>query len=182
VETGKELGRLQAHEEWVEGLAFRPDGHTLVSTDSAGPVYLWDVQKGKQIRQLLGHDGGATAVAYAGDGERFATTGADRVIRIFEAATGKTLHVTEGISAASLALNKNGSLLAAGDYDGRIHLWEPGSDRSLGRLEGHRSVGRRGAVVLGVAFAPGGRTLASAGSDGTIRLWDVYEKKELAKL
>src|SRR5262249_16433505 len=130
----------------------------------------------------LGHDGGATAVALAGDGERFATTGADHAVRIYEAATGKTLHVVDGISAASLALDKNGSLLAVGDYDGRIHLWKPASDRSPGRLEGQRLVGGRGAVVLGIAFAPGGRTLASAGADGTIRLWDVFEKKELAKL
>jgi WD40 repeat protein len=57
-------------------------------------------------------------------------------------------------------------LLASGDDDGRLWLWEPETGQRLATLEGHT------AGVHAVAFSGGGRVLASASGDGTIKIWE----------
>ena len=47
---------------------------------------------------------------------------------------------------------------------------------------GFRSAADTSWWVLGLAFAPDGKTLASAESDGTIRLWNVRTRKVALEL
>ena len=56
------------------------------------------------------------------------------------------------------------------------HLWGLCHARHLATLRGHRQ------YILGMAFAPDGKTLASSSEDGTIRLWDVPSRQERAVL
>jgi len=70
----------------------------------------------------------------------------------------------------SLAFHPNGSILASGDQDGVIFLWEAATGQSLGSpLSGHQG------QVSSLAFSPDGAILASGGFDDTIILWDVDE-------
>ncbi len=77
-----------------------------------------------------------------------------------------------------IALNPNGSLVAAGAQDGTVRLWEvprskeaqrQGDDWATRKLSGHTD------AVISVAFDPTGSTLFSASRDGTIRLWNVAD-------
>jgi WD40 repeat protein len=67
----------------------------------------------------------------------------------------------------SLALSPDGKVLATGDQDGQIHLWQMADGKNLLTFKGHKS------LVWTVAFSPDGQTLASGGHDGLIRLWDT---------
>lgn len=67
----------------------------------------------------------------------------------------------------SLALSPDGKLLATGDIDGQIHLWQMADGKNLLTFKGHEG------VVWTVAFSPDGQTLASGGHDGLIKLWDT---------
>ncbi|WP_414752278.1 NB-ARC domain-containing protein [Anabaena sp. CCY 9910] len=67
----------------------------------------------------------------------------------------------------SLALSPDRKLLATGDQDGQIHLWQMANRKNLLTFKGHEC------VVWTVAFSPDGQTLASGGHDGLIKLWDV---------
>ncbi len=67
----------------------------------------------------------------------------------------------------SLALSPDGKLLATGDQDGQIHLWQVADRKNLLIFKGHKG------VVWTVAFSPDGQTLASGGDDGLIKLWNV---------
>ncbi len=62
------------------------------------------------------------------------------------------------------------SVVASGDLDGQILLWDVGRRRRLGApLEGHTD------AVLSLAWSPGGRRLVSTGRDRRMLLWDLAE-------
>ena len=75
-----------------------------------------------------------------------------------------------------LAVSPDGSLLAAGDQDGNISLWEVESGEKLHTLSGHAG------LVLRVAFSQDGSRLASAGFDRLAKIWDVNRGSELFSL
>jgi polar amino acid transport system permease protein len=66
-----------------------------------------------------------------------------------------------------LTASPSNGLVAAGDKDGNIGVWEPQADWAKRTFSGHTG------AVVGVAFTPDGSTLISASQDGTIRWWDV---------
>ncbi|MCC3407748.1 MAG: NACHT domain-containing protein [Microcoleus sp. PH2017_10_PVI_O_A] len=70
-------------------------------------------------------------------------------------------------SVRSVIFSPDGKLLATGDSDGIVRLWEASSCREILTCKGHTN------VVESVAFSPDGKILASASYDKTIELWDV---------
>src|SRR5207302_5362242 len=85
---------------------------------------------------------------------------------------------TRGIN--SVAYAPDGKLLASGDEDGRVKLWEPSTGQELASLCGPRG------GVNAVAFSPDGVILASAGGElnrpGAVTLWSVASGQELVTL
>lgn len=74
---------------------------------------------------------------------------------------------TFGIVFAGVAFSPDGKLLATGDAEGGLRLWQVATGQPLLKYKGH--VG----WVWSVTFSADGQTLASCSSDKTIRLWDV---------
>ncbi len=70
-------------------------------------------------------------------------------------------------SGLSIAFSPDGKLLAMGDTNGEIHLWQMPEVRLL------RTGKEYGSIVLSAAFSPDGKTFATGGSNGTICCWDV---------
>jgi WD40 repeat protein/transcriptional regulator with XRE-family HTH domain len=67
----------------------------------------------------------------------------------------------------SLAFTPDGEILATGDVDGNICLWNVADGKQLSILQGHRT------WIWSVGFSPDGRILASCSEDSTICLWDL---------
>ncbi|MCC3584509.1 NACHT domain-containing protein [Microcoleus sp. PH2017_30_WIL_O_A] len=70
-------------------------------------------------------------------------------------------------SVRSVIFSPDGKLLATGDTDGIVRLWEASSCREILTCKGHSN------VVESVAFSSDGKILASGSYDKTIKLWDV---------
>ncbi|WP_341732678.1 NACHT domain-containing protein [Microcoleus sp. EPA2] len=70
-------------------------------------------------------------------------------------------------SVRSVTFSPDGKLLATGDSDGVVRLWEASSGREILTCKGHTN------VVESVAFSPDGEILASGSYENTIKLWDV---------
>ncbi|MBN3950383.1 MAG: NACHT domain-containing protein [Nostoc sp. NMS7] len=67
----------------------------------------------------------------------------------------------------SVAFSPDGKLLATGDSDGEVRLWQVKDGKQLFTLKGHTS------WVWSVVWSPDGQTLASGSEDHTVRLWDI---------
>ncbi|QLE39811.1 NACHT domain-containing protein [Nostoc sp. C052] len=83
---------------------------------------------------------------------------------------------TFGMVFAGIAFSPDGTLLATGDAEGGLRLWQVATGQLVINFAGHLG------WVWSLAFSPDGQLLASCSSDKTIRLWDVNTGKCLRTL
>ena len=82
--------------------------------------------------------------------------------------------INEG-TVIALAFSPDGRLLATGDDDGIVRIWDAGSGRPIaGPL-------RHAAGVPALAFSPDGRRLLTGCGDGTARIWDAASGEPIGK-
>ena len=77
--------------QFVECVAFAPDGKTLAMASAGATVQLWDVATGKLRATLRGHSSAVLAVAFAPDGRTLASGGADQTVRLWNVETRREL-------------------------------------------------------------------------------------------
>jgi serine/threonine protein kinase/WD40 repeat protein len=169
----------------VTGLAFLPDGRHLVSAnDGDQPPRLWSLAPELKMAALGSQGGTGFYLASSLDGLALAACSvfSNRVLlyRGNEAGTyaPQELPQQSGPGAPrifALAISADGKTVATGNPDGSVRLCQVGSPKpqSWRVLTGHT------APVIGLAFAPDGKTLAST-DDRFVRRWDVTAGKELA--
>ncbi len=84
---------------------------------------------------------------------------------------GWSLQTTDG--ASSLALRRDGKLLAVGDRAGTVTLFDTDGPRMLARIK--PASGEVESLLLAIAFSPDGRDLAVGSQPGTISIWSVAQ-------
>ncbi|MDQ0834267.1 WD40 repeat protein [Streptomyces achromogenes] len=168
------------------------DGEPLVVTaGDDGTARLWSLRTGEP-RQEFEHSPSrvASAAVLPAFGTLLVVTGTDDgQIRFFNGRTGRLAGrtwrgfidrtATTGF-VVCIAVIEHGRrrLIATGNDDGMVRLWDLDSGHFSGALSAHRGWVR--SVATGVV---GGRTvLASAGYDETCRLWDVETRSLVATL
>jgi WD40 repeat protein len=179
--TGKSLGRPIAYPKVAglssdfKGLAFSPDGQTLLVGDSNGAARRWDVTGGKEVgAPLAQRDQQIWAVAWSPDGRVFAV-GTWQFVRLWDAAAGKPIgkDLAHPRPVLDLAFSADGKSLLTAGYDGVARLWDLASGREAARFE--TGDGRLSCA----AFRPDGRTVLTGSLTGRVRLWDIATRKPL---
>ncbi|GAA2277769.1 hypothetical protein GCM10010145_58480 [Streptomyces ruber] len=153
-------------------VALSPDGHTMATDVSKGPVRLWDVTTRKALTALPG-TGDVWSVTFGPDGT-LATADQKGPVRLWDVTTRKkltTLPDTDDVW--SVTFGPDGTL-ATIDLKGPVRLWDVTTRKKLTTLPDTDD-------VWSVTFGPDG-TLATIDQEGPVRLWDVTTRKKLTTL
>jgi WD40 repeat protein len=183
VEREPQESAVLPHSDSVVGLAFTPDGSTLVTSDNES-IRLWDVASRRETATLKNGKSGAKPVAVSADGKLVAAGNWDATVRLWDRATGAEVATLTGHAGPVLtvAFSPDGSLLASGSRGAQwggaaeVKLWNLGGRTEVGSLPGVADpVGR-------LAFSPDGKTVAVGDVRGNLFLWDVASKKVTSPL
>ena len=159
--------RLRGHQDFVNDLAFSPDGSRLVSTSYDQTAIVWELPSGNKLHVLSEHSDHVLAAAYSPDGTTIATGSKDTTIRLWRAKTGEPLGQVEKkhlLGILDLAFSADGRLLVSGSKDKTVRVWDVSTRKQNAVLSGHANVVN--------AVAVHGDYLATGADDG-FRLWDL---------
>ncbi|HEY9671463.1 MAG TPA: TIR domain-containing protein, partial [Waterburya sp.] len=168
-EDARERNILQGHENWVNSVAFSPDGNKIVSGGGDGTIRLWNTSGNSIGHPFKGHEERVRSVAFSPDGNKIVSGGGDGTIRLWDTSgnpIGQPFTGHQGY-VSSVAFSPDGKTIVSGGGDKTIRLWN-----TSGNPIGHPFKGHQGSV-RSVAFSPDGNKIVSGGGDGTIRLWDT---------
>jgi WD40 repeat protein len=172
------LGTLRFRQRaTIVGVAYAPDGQTVVTGGRDGSLRAWDDATGRE-RWRLPRDGGDRLpvgesegrgflpLAYSPDGQRLATPGPDNSVVLRDPATGREVLTLRGHDKAlvALAFGPDGTVLLSMDMGRAVRAWDPATGKGSLKVAGRKS--------RVVAFAAVGETIATGGEEG-VSLWDA---------
>lgn len=176
---------------YVHSVAWNPDGSQIASA-VGGTVDVWNSTTGERFWRWAGRFLIVNDLSWSPSG-RIALTDLSDHAYLLDAESGAILKTFIGRSTVDtdyisrflvIGLSPDGSLVATGNAEGEIHLWNTStpdnefttdSARLFGNAENHHS--RR---VEFIQWSPTGQYIASGGGDGTLRVWDVQSREQVA--
>jgi WD40 repeat protein len=185
--SGKVLS-LKGHKGFPCGVAFTPDGKTVIGGDDYGGIHFWDTATGtlqkkhftvEVRREARGGERiyqNVSNLVCSPDGKTLAASASGLEIRLWDLTSGKetarwpTDRYWNPWLGVSLAFSPDSRLLAstASKTDNLILLW----DVRAGKLRSQFK--NTGSPINEVAFSPdGGLLAAGCEKDGTVQLWEV---------
>jgi WD40 repeat protein len=152
-------------------VTFDEAGDVVVATTDDGPVTVVDAASWT-VTHRLGTDHDIREVRLASGGDQLLTLGDDRLVRIWDIDGGDEPVVVNGDAAA---FSPDGDLVATGDGDGTVKLFDADTARELVQLDVEQP-------VTGVEFSPDGRSILVAqgeidafGAPGAVTVWTPLE-------
>ena len=193
VQSGRKVKQIVAPgkvQQYIESLAFSPDGTKLLWGEHGGDVVLWDLPGNRLLKRDKPNEEGTSAVAFSPDGSLMAIAGA-QVIQLRKVASpGEVVReldtqpdrapgmprppVLPGRQGlGSLAFTPDGTRLVAGALSNAIiFIWCIDDGRLLRRIPDAHGIlegGLRTGGLNCVAVTPDGRRIMSAGETGEVR-------------
>ena len=167
---------LAGHENFVQSVAFSPDGRSVLTGSYDRTARLWDIASGQELQRFAGHTNVIWSVAFSPDGQSILTGSYDRTARIWDVASGQQRAVLEHSDFVwAVAFSPEGRLALTGCQDATARLWDIAAQSEQRVFTGHD------ALVSSVAFAPDGHSILTGSHDRTARLWDVATSAELRR-
>ncbi|MFM8337098.1 MAG: c-type cytochrome domain-containing protein [Opitutaceae bacterium] len=134
-DTGQELFALNGHKGAISGVSWRADSAMLASAGEDGTVKLWKAADGAALRSITAHPGGALAVRFGPDG-KLVTGGRDNKVQVWETGGRNVRTFASVIELPNrVAFSDDGARVVAGDWQGRVSVWETQSGRALEDLD-----------------------------------------------
>ncbi|MEM7124822.1 MAG: BTAD domain-containing putative transcriptional regulator [Chloroflexota bacterium] len=181
VQHGQAIDLLTSANARLWRVAFHPQYQIVAIAGTGNSLGLWrldDSGRGKPLSAIQLEADTVRGLAFSQQEALLIYTNKDHQIRLWDVEGGTHVGTIETPNQLfwSIAMNVDDTILAGGERNGSIYLWDMRPDsrgETLATLEGHTS------VIQQVVFSPDGKLLASASEDWTIRLWDVERSKLL---
>ncbi len=183
-QTGDALTpRLTGYSEFVDSMAFTPDGNFLASTDLNMNIKLWDAITGAEIDRTFNSagtvDGFAAGMTISPDGTRLAVASITQLLSVWDLESGDLLGEIaigdEQIAAGGIAYSTDGRWLVIGTHRGGVLTIDA---ETLTIADFYPTQTNR---VSHVAFSNTHRFVA-ASEDGTLTLLDLDNPSPLARV
>ncbi len=184
--NAKEIGALAQGAERNDGVAFSPDGSSLLAWSKDGTVRVFDSEQGRCTAPLRGHTRPVNYARFSPDGRVALTASRDNTVRLWDASSGAerlTLRGRDGWCASAEFSPDGSRVLTAGTWylhhanrDSSAHLWDAQSGGELRVFRGHRD------HVFGARFSRDGSRVLTWSIDCTARVWNGATGDELVVL
>ena len=166
---------LEAHEAAIRQVKFSPGGSLLASAGESGVLNVWLASNGTRLETFEGFSRNISKLGFSLEGRQLICGTIEGQVRIWDTTTDWNLSNKFQVLAGEIGAMDASPIepiLATGDQDGRISLWDysrqGGADKLLlGSYRAHSG------QVVDLKFTADGTLLASVGKDGVVRLWGV---------
>jgi serine/threonine protein kinase len=168
VSDGTLFRKLEGHSQYINSVAFSPDGQMIVS-GSYDSLRLWQAFDSTLLRTFEELYVYVDNVAFSPDSKIIASSAMyEEEVKLWRTENGNLLRrLGHSSPVSSIVFSPDGKYLAVGQNTGVVVLWQVSNATYIRTLYGHTS------QVNTLAFSPDGQTLASGSGDGTVRIWHV---------
>lgn len=179
--SGKEIRKMDHHEDWVFQTAFGIDSKRLVTVGRDRAAKLIDVASGRFIENVNLLRDALTAVTRHPKRDWVAVGGAERIPYLYRMDRPRAMRIADDSTLiqkferqdgpiTALAISPDGAKLAVGAEAGDVRIYDIESAKLLARCTGHQG------GIFALSFTPDGLNLAAGGFDGQLRLYDMNGK------
>lgn len=171
------------HDRYIYGVAFSPDGTSIVSVGADKKIWLYDGRTGEPKGQIGEgeHKGSIFSVSWAKDSKRFVTSSADQTVKIWDAEAGKALQTWRMGEEGSVSIpdhqvsvvwpaGRSDGLIVSLNLAGNLNYLSEGSPKPYKVVQGHQK------TITSIAASNSttkSKTLFTGSSDGRICSWDT---------
>ena len=168
--VGATLLSYTGHNDFVDAVAWSPNGQFIASGSWDGTVQVWDAHTGAIVTIYRGHSDAVDALAWSPDGQYIASGSWDGTARVWNPFTGalQVLYVGHSDAVSALAWSPDGQYIASGSWDHTVQVWYARTGETLRIYKGHSE------FVDAVAWSPNGQYIASGDRNNTVNVWNPF--------
>jgi WD40 repeat protein/serine/threonine protein kinase len=155
--------------------AFTPSGDRLAMAVKQGEILIWDVRAERLVARLPWIRTESVSACVSGDGRRLCFAAPNR-LTIWDLGTlGTPMSLPKSPAEPySLRFAGNGEILAVGNVDRTVEVWDLPHKAHFGPWKTHHKEG-----IEDIAFITSKNMLLTASDDSTLKLWDIATQKEM---
>lgn len=165
---------LNYHSNFVNDIRYSPDATRFATCSTDRTVCILDAESHQTLFTMEGHEASVLQLCWFKDGKQLVTCSSDKTMRVWDATAGtqgaviKVGDDANDVPSSVVCIPKTEQIVALA-LDGRLLVYDKGSDKPAITLRGHAR------VPVGIALL--GDRLISADYTGMIVSWQVHANR-----